>query len=63
MAKYIFYPTELEDLKDGDRYQTQLPKSAAWSKEKIFSSNICRTKKDMYNRLILTHRIRVIKNK
>jgi len=55
-------PETLEDMKHGDRYQIKYPiHPVHWGAERIYSSNICESKKEEIRSLIREKRIRIIK--
>ena len=55
------YPNNIEELKDGDEYQTKIPMSNQWGQSKKYSSNICYSRKlDIVN-LIEKNNLRIIK--
>lgn len=51
----------IDELKDGDEYQTKYLMADYWSIPKIYSSNICQSKKEDLIYLINHNRVRVIK--
>lgn len=57
----IHYPNNIEELKDGNEYQIQMPMSKKWSQPKIYSSNICKTRKNNIMYLIEQIRLRILK--
>jgi hypothetical protein len=55
------YPNNIEELKDGDKYQKMYPMSKLWGDIKIYNSNMCRTKKESLEHLIHKQRLRIIR--
>lgn len=62
MAKTLFYPNSIDELKDGDVYQVIIPFLRTWSEEKIYNSNICNSKKKNLEHLIEDNHLIIIKN-
>ena len=56
------YPKDIREIKDKDKYQIQFIETWGWSDIRIFNSNICRSKKEYYNYLILQTRIKIIED-
>jgi hypothetical protein len=55
------YPNNIQELREGDTYQIQYPMTNIWSDDKIYSKNICDTKKQNLQHLIDKTRLRIIK--
>ena len=58
---YIHYPSSIDELIDGNKYQILFPMSKLWGEIKTYDSNICNSQIENLKYLISKKRLRILK--